>query len=87
MISTVVLAQADSQVDSVATWLGVVGQLVGAIGTIAAVCVALWLAQRERRRSEVERRDREAAQARLIIIDVDYSDYEHPPSDKYAMRG
>lgn len=61
------------------------GQWVGALGTIVAVGVALWLAQRDRRRNEAERRDREASQARLVTIAVDYSDYAHPHDYEYAM--
>jgi hypothetical protein len=64
----------DSQVDSVATWLG-------ALATIATVVLALWLAARERRRSEAERH----AQARLITVEVDYSSYEQPNHYEYAM--
>ncbi|MGH3778872.1 MAG: hypothetical protein ACRDRR_24585 [Pseudonocardiaceae bacterium] len=65
-----------AQADSVATWLGVAGQWAGAIGTVAAVVVALRLARWERRRDTAERRDREAAQARLVTIVVTYPEYD-----------
>lgn len=68
MTSTAVLTQADS----LATWLGVAGQWVGALGTFAAVLVALRLARWERRRDTAEQRDREAAQARLVTTKVGY---------------
>jgi hypothetical protein len=74
----VVLAQTDSQADAVATWLSVAGQWVGALGTIAAVGLALWLAQRETRRITAERRDREAAQARLVVIELEYPEFGDP---------
>lgn len=73
-----VLAQTDSQVDAVATWLSVAGQWVGALGTIAAVGLALWLAQREDRRVTAERRDREAAQAKLVVIELEYPEFGEP---------
>lgn len=64
MASTAVLAQTDSAVN----WVGTIGQWVGAIGTIAAVVVALRLARWERRRDTTERRDEEEkAQARLVV--------------------
>lgn len=71
MTSTAVLAQTDS----VANWVAAVGQVLGAVGTFAAVVVALRLARWERRRDTAERRDREAAQARLVTITVDYRDF------------
>jgi hypothetical protein len=66
--STAVLTQADS----LATSLGVAGQWVGALGTFAAVLVALRLARWERRRDTAEGREREAAQARLVTTKVGY---------------
>jgi hypothetical protein len=72
--SVVVLADADS----VANW-------VSAISTFAAAIVALGIALWEVRRAAAERRDREAAQARLITVAVDYSDYDHPNDHEYAM--
>ena len=66
MASVIVLAQADS----VANWVAAIGQVLGALGTLAAVGVALWLAQRstgERWRNGVTGRP---AQARLVIITV-----------------
>jgi hypothetical protein len=85
--SAVALAQTDSQADSLATWLGVIGQWVGAMGTLAAVGVALWLAQRGHRREVAEQRDREATQARLVIITVDYSDYHTHAISSTPWRG
>lgn len=41
---------------------------VSAIGTLAAVIVALWLALSERRRDRTERRAREVAQASLVTV-------------------
>lgn len=46
------------------------GQWFGAIGSIAAVAVALWVAFRDGRRRDVERRDQEKAQARTITSRV-----------------
>jgi hypothetical protein len=63
VVSTVALAQTDS----VANWVAAIGQCLGAVGTLAAVGVALWLARWERRRDTAERRDEEKAQARLVV--------------------
>jgi hypothetical protein len=41
--------------------------------------------QAERDERNVERRKREMEQASLITIEVDYSDYEHPYEQEYAM--
>ena len=46
--------------------LGSVGEWVSGVGTVAAVVVALRIGQRDWRRADDERRDAEAAQARLI---------------------
>ncbi|WP_406693307.1 hypothetical protein REH65_33225 (plasmid) [Saccharopolyspora sp. ID03-671] len=58
-------------------WYSAWGQWVGGVGSIAAAATALWIAQRdwkradaERRRREAEERDRETAQARSIIVEV-----------------
>lgn len=53
---------------SVAEWISTVGQVVGALATLAAVIVALWIAGRDTRRLEGERADRDKAQARLVAI-------------------
>lgn len=74
MASTAVLGQADSQGNSVATWLGVLGQCVGAIATFAAVIVALWLPRWERRKAAADRRNQQREQqlhnARLVTVSV-----------------
>jgi len=80
---TAVLAQTDSQAEAVATWLSVAGQWVGALGTIAAVGLALWLAQRETRQLTAERRDREEAQARLVVIELEYPEVGDPGQYPY----
>lgn len=51
---------------SVADWIAAIGQAVGAIGTFAAVVVALVIARRDGRRLKREQRQREASQARMI---------------------
>lgn len=60
-------------------WLAAWGQTAGAIGTAAAVGVALWLAFRESRwrradqaERDAERADRDAAQARLVTVEPTY---------------
>jgi len=66
----VVLAESASQVwffgrvdtDVFAAW----GQVIGAAGTLLAVVVALWIAIRDGRYRDAERRDNEAAHARLV---------------------
>lgn len=47
-------------------WLTAIGTVLGAVGTIAAVTVALAIAIRDNRRLVAEARDREAAVARLV---------------------
>lgn len=49
--------------------LGTVGELVGAVATTAAVIVALWVAIGDSRRREAERKEQQAAQARLITVE------------------
>lgn len=51
-------------------WVSALGEITGAIGTIAAVVVALWIANRAVRQQRAEQADREAGQARLITADV-----------------
>jgi hypothetical protein len=46
------------------------GVVAGALGTFAAVVVALWVSNRNTRQQRAEQADREAGQARLIIMDV-----------------
>jgi hypothetical protein len=48
--------------DAFAAW----GQVLGAFGTFCAVIVAIWIAMRDGRYRDAERRDNEAAHARLI---------------------
>lgn len=55
-----------SQTPSITDWLSAVGQVVGAVGTLAAVTVALLVSFRDNRRLMSELRDREAATARLV---------------------
>lgn len=42
------------------------GQVIGAAGTLLAVAVAIWIAIRDGRYRDAERRDNEAAHARLV---------------------
>lgn len=66
----IVLAAADVQVwffgqvnaDVFAAW----GQVIGAAGTLCAVVVAIWIAIRDGRYRDAERRDNEAMHARLV---------------------
>lgn len=68
---------------NVADWTAAIGQSAGALFTAAAVGVAVWLGWRDRkwRREEqtdrdAERRDSQAAQARLVTVDVEpFPDY------------
>jgi hypothetical protein len=55
---------------SVVDWISAVGEVVGAVGTLAAVIVALWLARLDRQRIWAELEDREAGQARLVTFEV-----------------
>ncbi|WP_327730873.1 hypothetical protein OG250_38990 [Streptomyces sp. NBC_00487] len=51
---------------SITDWLSAVGQVAGALGTLAAVVVALLVSFRDNRRLASELRDREASTARLV---------------------
>ena len=51
-------------------WISAIGQVAGAVGTFAAVALALWLASKENGRLIAERRDSEAADARLVVASV-----------------
>jgi hypothetical protein len=55
-------------------WVGAIGQWAGAIGTVAAVIVALWLPQWERKKAAAERLKQQLEQqlrnARLVTIAV-----------------
>lgn len=51
-------------------WISAIGQVLGAIGTFAAVAVALAIAIRDNRRLVAEARDREAGVARLVTAMV-----------------
>lgn len=55
---------------NVAEWISAIGQAVGALGTLGAVAVALWLATRDNNRLIAERRDHDMSQARLISATV-----------------
>jgi hypothetical protein len=67
-----VLAESSSHVwffgridaDVFAAW----GQVIGAAGTLIAVCVAIWIAIRDGRYRDAERRDNEATHARLVSV-------------------
>lgn len=67
----VLLGESTSQVwffgpvdtDVFAAW----GQVIGAIGTLLAVVVALWIAIRDGRYRDAERRDNEAVHARFVF--------------------
>ena len=54
----------------VANWVAAIGQVAGAIGTFAAVVVALAISRRENRALRTEQADRAAAQARLVVSEV-----------------
>jgi hypothetical protein len=55
---------------SVVEWVSAAGQVVSAVGTLAAVAIALWLARLDGRRFRAESADREAGQARLVTFEV-----------------
>jgi hypothetical protein len=55
-------------------WIRAVGQVAGALGTLAAVAVALWVARRDGQRLRAEQADRDASQARLVTADVHRED-------------
>ncbi|RAS65122.1 hypothetical protein C8D87_105617 [Lentzea atacamensis] len=88
----VVLADAAAQVwffgrvdaDVFAAW----GQVIGAAGTLLAVIVAIWIAVRDGRYRDAERRDNEAMHARLVSgarasnppsLTISYSNYGSCP--------
>lgn len=58
---------------SAADWLAAWGQIGGALGTVATLSVAIWLARRDSRWRKAEQADRDATQARLLTIDTDYA--------------
>ena len=55
---------------TVADWLAAWGQVGGAVGTTAAVAVALWLGFRDRRWRRADQADRDVGQARLVTVDL-----------------
>ncbi|MGW5362903.1 hypothetical protein [Actinopolymorpha pittospori] len=64
---------------TVVSWLhaaawGSVGDWVSGVGTVLAVIVALGIARKDWRRSDAERRDAEASQARLIVTSVKHQE-------------
>jgi hypothetical protein len=54
---------------AVVDWVSALGEVAGAVGTVAAVVVALWVSNRSMRQQRAEQADREAGQARLITVD------------------
>jgi len=72
---------------STAAWLAAGGSVGAAVGTVGAVCVALYLAIRDSRWRRAERDDRDAAQARLVTVAVehDHSDRRPDPPRTYAQ--
>ncbi|MER5671928.1 hypothetical protein [Pseudonocardia alni] len=84
-----------ADVPTTADWVSAIGQATGSLFTAAAVAVALWLGVRDRRWrradqavADAERRDSEAAQARLVTIDVDtYYDYALTPEMVTVLNG
>lgn len=56
-----------------ADWLAAWGQVGGAVATTAAVVVALWLAARDQRWRRADQTARDAAQARLVTVEIDYN--------------
>ncbi len=58
---------------SAADWLAAWGQIGGAVGTVATLSVAIWLARRDSRWRKAEQADRDIAQARMLTVDTDYS--------------
>lgn len=84
--------------DVFAAW----GQVIGATGTLLAVIVAVWIAIRDGRYRDAERRDNEAAHARLVSgtrashppqLRISYTNYGSCPVtsvrliDVYGRRG
>lgn len=59
--------------DMAVDW-GSVAEWAGAIGSSAAVVVALWIAINDARRRESERKDEQAAQARLLVVEAHEDD-------------
>lgn len=49
---------------------GSLAEWAGATGTVAAVIVALWVAIKDARQRKSERKDEQAAQARLVVVDA-----------------
>jgi hypothetical protein len=68
-----------AEVATTADWIAAWGQVGGAVGTTAAVGIAIWLALRESCWRKTEQADRDAAQARLLTIDTDYHSGGHSP--------
>jgi hypothetical protein len=58
----------------VVDWVSAGGEVAGAIGTFAAVVVALWVSIRSAQRQRAEQIDREAGQARLITTELRHED-------------
>lgn len=59
---------ADSATD--AAWWGAIGQGLGAVATVLAVVVALWLPMRADRRATAERRAQLAGEAMASALDL-----------------
>jgi len=67
LVTNIVIALAD-QNPSAADWIAAVGQALGALFTLAAVIVALWIALRDERRRHAEQERLALTQARLVRV-------------------
>lgn len=52
---------------STADWIAAIGQAVGAVGTLAAVVVALAVSRRDGQRVRSEKEQQERSQARMVV--------------------
>lgn len=65
---------------------GTVGEWFGAIGAIGAGAIALWIAIRDGRERDRERRDAEAAQARCVVATVEHDQTSRKLSGERELR-
>src|SRR3954453_5266024 len=56
---------------NIADSIAAVGQVLGAIFTAATAAVVVWLGNRDRRWRLADQADRDAAQARLVTVDME----------------